>query len=231
MNEERKRTEILLKCFDHLRFASQENLTGYDSEMLELKLMHMAQVIALSMDKLEDQYAIAYEERKEVKKIEKEIIRSQEDKKKREREEAKKKTLETLTKPLSEEAKIKYIIGTHTKAGKAPTKKTTLWNRVYRNCKKPEKELNDEEKHEIVVYVQNLHKNRKMKVGDALRKIGLDSWKYYKWRKNEGLVLKCKQCKTSKTPQWRQYKDGIYCNACGIKKYRKSLKKKNRGKK
>jgi hypothetical protein len=175
----------------------------------------------------------------EVQKIEDEIIKEKypiswdevdERREKVNRERAKKKTLNTLTKSLSKGAKEKYE-ATHMKSGKAPKGKLNLWNRVLQNSKKRENELNDEEKHEIVAYIQKLKTNRKMKIKDALKKIGLDSWKYYRWRKKEGLVVKCKQCKTSNTPQWRQYKDGMYCNACGIKKYRKGLKKKNRGKK
>ena len=68
-------------------------------------------------------------------------------------------------------------------------------------------------------------------VKDALKKIGISHSRYYRWRNLEGLSIKCIECGTGKTPQWRQYQDGIYCNACGIKKYRKGLKKKNRGKK
>ena len=244
MNREQEKIKVLLKCFDAIAHTTRENLDGYDSEWLEMKLVHLNGYIALTMEKITDIYEVEQTElaeKREIRKIEEEIIESNLKKAKdeypiswdevdKEREKAKKQTLETLTKPLSKEAKKKYV-GTHSKAGKAPKRKLSLWNRVLQNSRKPEKEVTDEEKHEIVAYVQKLHKNKKMKVGAALTKIGLDSWKYYRWRKNEGLQMKCKQCKTSQTPQWRQYADGIYCNACGIRKYRKAMKKAGKGKK
>lgn len=259
MDNEREKIRILLKCFNAIQHGANEDLSGYDSEWLELKLLHLTQHIKLSMSKVTDLYdleQIEIEQKKEVRKLEDEII--EENLKRAEkgydvswaevdkrREQAKKKTLETLTKPLSKKAKKKYV-GTHTKAGKAPNTamtsakkrvknpamgKHSLWNRVRHCARKPEEDVTDKEKHEVIAYVETLKVNRKMKVKDALEKIGISHSRYYRWRNLEGLTIKCKECGTGKTPQWRQYQDGIYCNACGIKKYRKGLKKQNRGKK
>lgn len=259
MNREQEKIKVLLKCYDAIAHTTRENLDGYDSEWLEMKLVHLNAYIALTMEKITDIYEVEQTElaeKREIRKIEEEIIESNLknakdeypiswDEVDKEREKAKKKTLETLTKPLSKEAKKKYV-GTHSKAGKAPNTamtsakrrvknpvmgKNSLWNRVRHYAKKPEKDVTDKEKHEVVAYVETLKVNKKMMVKDALKKIGISHSRYYRWRNLEGLSIKCIECGTGKTPQWRQYQDGIYCNACGIKKYRKGLKKKNRGKK
>ena len=129
MNQEQEKIKVLLKCFDAIAHTTRENLDGYDSEWLEMKLVHLNGYIVLTMEKITDIYEAEMAEKREVRKIEEEIIESNLKKAKdkypiswdevdEEREKAKKKTLETLTKPLSKEAKKKYV-GTHSKAGQS----------------------------------------------------------------------------------------------------------------
>ena len=256
---ETKKIELILKCIEHLGFASQENLKGYDSEMLELKLLHLSQVIGLTMKKVADLYEIEKlesEERREVQKIEDEIIKEKYpiswDEVDERREKAKKKTLDALTKPLSEGAKKKYEAA-HMKSGKAPPKdkKTGFTEKRFKQIhiyRQMIKEI-DAEAHpsqlgkvlEIMEYFEHVRKYRGT-IKKTLKQLKLGSNKYYTWKKRlesgfkynpkkSKKYISCVACKTTETPQWRKYKDGIYCNACGIKKYRKGLKKKNRGKK
>jgi hypothetical protein len=270
MNNEREKIRILLKCFNTIQHGANENLSGYDSEWLELKLIHFKDHINLSMEKVTDLYhleQIDNEEKKEVRKIEEDLLKETylENLKKAEkkypisweeidkdREEAKKKTLETLTKPLSKEAKKKYV-GTHTKAGKAPPKGKTIgftekkFKEIH-HYRKLIKEV-DAEAHpsqlgkvvEIMEYFEHVRKYRGS-VRNTLKQLKLGSKKYYTWKKRlesgfkynpkkSKKYISCVACEAIETPQWRKYEDGIYCNACGIKKYRKGLKKKNRGKK
>jgi len=258
MTNEKEKIETLLKCFEHLSYATQENLIGYDSEWLELKLVHLTHHIKLSMNKVKDLYDIEQidiEQKREVRKIEDDIIEENLkrvekgydvswDEVDKRRELAKKKTLETLTKPLSKKAKDKYV-GTHTKSGKAPQQKKFKQIHIY---KQMIKEI-DAEAHasqlgkviEIMEYFEHVRKYQGS-IKKTLKRMKLSSKKYYTWKKRlesgfqynptkSKKYISCVKCETVETPQWRKYEDGIYCNACGIQKYRKGLKKQNRGEK
>ena len=258
MNREQEKIKVLLKCFDAIAHTTRENLDGYDSEWLEMKLVHLNGYIVLTMEKITDIYEAEMAEKREVRKIEEEIIESNLKKAKdkypiswdevdEEREKAKKKTLETLTKPLSKEAKKKYV-GTHSKAGKAPSRFQEKKFKQIQYYRKLIKEIG-EGTHpsqlgkiiEIMEYFEHLKKYQGT-VEKTLKQLTLSPHKFYKWKKRLESGFKynpkkskkyifCVACEATETPQWRKYDDGIYCNACGIKKYRRGLKKKNTGKK
>ena len=192
MNREQEKIKVLLKCFDAIAHTTRENLDGYDSEWLETKLMHIGDYITLSMEKITDIYEVEQTEiaeKREIRKIEDDII---EDSLKRaedgyeisweevdrRREQAKAKAYNTLTKPLSKDAKKRYT--GHSKSGKAPTtKQVSYYRNLAKNIKvKPTKKDMKKVK-EIYEYITLLRRHMNLNV--ALKKLKMSTRKYYSW--------------------------------------------------